>query len=171
MIISSHLEKLQKYHQPQGQTNHCGPFAVATILPLFGIQGLSGEYLAAHFNRLGSSLKRIIPARIPNYATFPWGIVNVFKHYHINARWEIFCRRDTLLSRINTNNIQIVLVGELLKRRTHYLILTGFDDKLGMGFVDPAYPNPSIHWIPEKIFITQWSRLWRNCILIESPDP
>jgi len=169
MIVSSHLNRLQKFHQPQGQTNHCGPYAIATILPLFGITGISGEYLAAHFNRLSSGIGSILPARIHNNATFPWGMVDILKRYQIHARWEILCKRDLLLSRINTNQIQIVLISEISKRYAHYLILAGYDDKLGMGFIDPAYPNAALHWILEKKFMRLWSQLWRNCILVDSP--
>ncbi len=169
MLISKSITLLQRSHQYQAQTNNCGPYAIATILPLFGFEDISGEYLANHFNRLASNNGRFFPGRIKNYSTFPWGMVRVFKQYHINAHWEVFCKRDMLISRIPTDNIQIVLVSDLFKMYAHYLILVAYDEKLGMGLIDPAFPNPAIHWINETTFRKKWGQLGRNCILVSVP--
>jgi hypothetical protein len=169
MLISKSITRLQNSHQYQGLTNNCGPYAIATILPLFGVEGISGDYLANHFNRLASMDGRYIPGRIRNYATFPWGLVWVFKQYHINARWKVLYNRDLLISRIPTNNVQIVLISDLFKMHAHYLILVAYDEHLGMGFIDPAFPNYAIHWITEKTFTKRWGQLGRNTIWVTTP--
>jgi len=169
MFISNSITFLQKSHQYQAQTNNCGPYAIATILPLFGFEGISGEFLANHFNRLASKNLRFFPGRIRDNATFPWGLVMVFKQYHINAHWEVFCNWDLLISRIPTNMLQIVIISDLFKMHAHYLILVAYDEKIGMGFIDSAFPNPAIHWIKETTFRKKWGQLGRNCILVSAP--
>ena len=166
MLISKSLAPLQKFHQYQGQTNNCGPYTIATILPLFGFEGISGDYLAKHFNQLASINGRYFPGRIGGSATFPFGLVRVLKHYHIYAQWEIFYNRNLLISRIPTNKLQIVLLSDIFKMHAHYLIIVAYDEKLGMGFIDPAFPNSAIHWIIEDTFRRKWGQLGRNCILI-----
>ena len=168
MLISKSIKLLQKSHQYQGQTNNCGPYAIATILPLFGLEGISGGYVADHFNQLASISSGFFPGRIRDNATFPWGLVRVFKQYNINSQWRFFCNKDLLISRIPTNNLQIVLISDLFKMHAHYLILVAYDEHLGMGFIDPAFPNSAIHWITEKTFRKKWGQLGRNTILVSA---
>ena len=166
MIISPCLPGLLASHQYQGQENNCGPYAAAIVLSAHG-RKVTGKDLADHMDR--PRWVRLFPVfrRIPGWATFPWGIVDVLREHGLSARWSIRNKPSHLHELITSPIIVIIVLGNWRPVWAHIAILAAFDPARGYGLVDPALPRQEINWRDEKTFLNQWSKLGRILITVE----
>lgn len=169
MIESRYSSLLVSHHQFQGKFNDCGPFNAAIILNSLKEKKVDGRELSIQLNHI--EMKGVVPViyRIPNWATFPWGIVEVLSEAGIMTKWKVWVKPQYLLSHL-VDQIFIVIIGNIIPLWTHYKILTAYNPGFGWGFVDPALKEPSISWQSEESFLSQWNKTGRMVIEI-TPAP
>jgi hypothetical protein len=169
MQESKYSSILISNHQFQGKKNDCGPFCAAIILSALSQNKTSGSDLSNQLNQI--QWKGIVPViyRIPNWATFPWGIARWLRDTGINARWKFFVKAEYLRANLQ-KTIFIVTIGNLFPLWAHYKILTAFHADLGWGFVDPALNRSAIFWQTNDRFISQWNVFGRSVIEIKAGD-
>jgi hypothetical protein len=168
-IESRYSSLLLSHHQFQGKYNDCGPYNAAIILNSLKDKKIDARELSIQLNHI--EMKGILPViyRIPNWATFPWGITRLLREAGITAKWKVWVKPQYLISHL-VDQIFIVIIGSIIPLWTHYKILTVFDPDLGWGFVDPALKEPSISWQSKNSFLSQWNKIGRMVIEI-TPAP
>ncbi len=170
-----------QYHQFQGRTNDCGPTSLAIVAnAVRGREELNGERVAEEMNRLGLAW-RAFPylglSRIPNWATFPWGMVDYLRRQGIPARWRPFGTVERLRRNLLDDRITIVMIGQLLRWErgryrgwAHAKVVFGHIAGQGFLFVDPAVERSGeshrleyhgLSWQREEEFLRQWGNLLR----------
>ena len=180
---------LYEYHSYQGTTNDCGPHSTCIVAnALLGEERFDPQTVAEALNHTSVSpgpFPRIIVRRIPNWATFPWGITDFLNHHDFHAKWHLRGNVERLLSNLRNDVATMVMIGEPLRfeRRKyvgwgHVKILYGYDPLYGYGFVDPgSEKDPSdpwermgIFWQDEPSFLHQWAGLFRIYIEVTLRD-
>ena len=155
-------------HQYQAQSENCGPFCAAMAINAIKGSHLDGNDLALSMNRPGFDHFLITIRRIPNYATFPWGIVDVLSENGIKSSWKFFSNFSDLSSLISQKNILIILTATYQPLSGHYRILASIeDDKI--GFIDPAHPEQDIKYQPRPSFLLEWQNAFNPLITIQVP--
>ena len=168
-INSIWTNALLSAHQFQGISNDCGPYCAAIVLTVLGDK-TEADTLAQQMNKPKWNNGFPVIRRIPNWATFPWGLVDIFKSRGFEANWKLFVSKVELMRLLGDGEYLIVFIGNLIPLWAHSLILISFDDNKGVGFVDPALELKEIHWISERNFINHWSVLGRTVLTIKHPD-
>lgn len=153
-------------HQCQGLTNNCGPFAAATILNTLMHTNTTGDEIAERMNH--PRLIGILPVirRVPNWASFPWGLVDILKENGIHADWRPFRKPLELLDNLHSGLIQMVILGSWSPLWAHVLVLVAYHPEHGWGFSDPAMPDKKIYWRDHQSFLHQWTVMGRNLIRV-----
>jgi hypothetical protein len=162
--VSPLKEAILQNHEYQGKTNDCGPFCLAMISRSVTSTGAHGKDIAAEFNK--TQWKSIFPVvrRIRDWATFPWAISSYLTDLGFKSKWHPFSRYACLIDSIIAPCPPIVIIGSWRPLWAHYMILLESDPIKGLGFADPALPNPELHWFSEKLFIYRWNSMGRMSI-------
>jgi len=170
-----------QYHQYQGVTNDCGPTCLAIAAnAVRGREELEAVRVAQEMNRLGLAWRAfpyLAVSRIPNWATFPWGIVHTLRKRGIPARWRPFGTVERLRKNLLEDQVTIVMVGEPLRWDggryrgwAHAKVVFGHVAERGFVFVDPAVRRSSdpnrleyhgLTWQGLEEFVRQWRNLCR----------
>ena len=170
-----------RYHQYQGGTNDCGPTSVAiAVNALSGRPLLRGSEVARQMSRVAFAWKpfpTLVVPRIPNWATFPWGIVQYMRRQGFQATWRVFGTIERLERNLRSDRMTMVMVGEPWRWRdgsyagwAHVKILFGRIPGRGFLFVDPGLPRSNrpnrlefhgLFWQKEMEFLRQWQNLCR----------
>jgi hypothetical protein len=171
------------WHQYQGEkTNDCAAFSIAIVGNAFlNRPQLDGFQVAREMEKLTlvpSPLPHLTLRKIPQWATFPWGISGYLQSKSIPAKLYWFASVEQLLRNIQEDRFTIVVLGDLLKGWGHAKVLYGYEPtgpqpERGFYFVDPGYPKEwsrphyprGVFWQDENEFKQQWNSLFR--ILIE----
>lgn len=155
-IYSPHIQPLLDELQYQGQRNDCAPFTIATVVNAFFQAGLSGEQLGQAMNRV--RWRGIIPVvrRIPDWATFPWGMVDVFKDYGLEARWRFFASVDYLKTRLLDGYILMPIIVSWRPTWAHVMTLVAWDEQRGWGFANTQTRHSDIYWLEHDHFCQRW---------------
>lgn len=163
--------KLVDFHQYQGRSNDCAPHTVAIVVnALMGQKILQGDRVAKVMNRprLRLKLVPVVIRRVPNWATFPWGIVDALRENGIRARWRFGAGQADLEQALEQGRVPMPIIGEIKVPGlwAHVKALAEIDSVRGYGFVDPGHPAAEIAWQPREEF----ERLWKNLrhLLIET---
>lgn len=175
-----------RWHQYQGDnTNDCAAFSVAIVgNALLNSLHFDGAAVAREMEKpffVGWPVPHIVIHKIPNWATFPWGISGYLQHKNIPARLQWFGDAEDLLRNIQENRLTIVIIGDLLHRWAHAKVLYGFEPtgplpERGFYFVDPGYPKEwsrprhpqGVFFQEEAEFKQQWNNLFRLYIEIKA---
>jgi len=152
--------------QYQGITNNCGPFSTAIALNAYlDTDKYQGEKITQQMNESWRY-------RIPNNATWPWGISHYIRQQGVPARVGLFVSERQLHKTIEQNKVVIVLTGGLettninilgrefelkIKPWGHYKVLTGYDPKRGYQFADPQ--EGKIVFQPRQDFLDEWRHI------------
>ena len=165
MINSPYLDVLQSHHQFQGSSNDCGPFCTATAVNVFHQKQIKGTDLGLAMNRVKW---KVVPTvrRIPNWATLPWGVVDILKEEKLKAHWLVFQKCEKLLDLLARQNILIVIIGNYRPMWSHYKILAAFDSTQGYGFVDSAFRSSDLQWNTTDYFEKHWRKYGSQVIQI-----
>ena len=176
------------YHQYQGRTNDCGPTSVAIAAnALLERQAFHGPVVAEQMSHLGFERRpfpRPVLSRIPNWATFPWGMVHYLRKRGFRAQWHLFGTLERLERNLRADRISVVVVGRPWLFHgwryvgwAHYKILFGMVPGSKLLFVDPGV-DPSVEpaglehygfgWQEQDEFLRQWRNLLR--IFVEVDD-
>jgi hypothetical protein len=163
-ITSMHKVAILQAHQFQGQRNDCAPFSIAMVTNALHGSTIVGEDLAESMNAI--RFRGIIPIirRIPNWATFPWGMVDVFKDLGIKASWRFLGNQERLKTSIITGDIAMPVIGGWIPPWGHVMALLAFDPSLGWGFANTAKRDAELHWMEDELFEQQWRTFGRMVV-------
>jgi hypothetical protein len=145
--------------QFQGQRNDCGPFTTATIINALHGKGLDPIELAEKMNKPAWRGPLFVVRRVPNWATFPWGIVDVLREHGLNARWRLFTPASRLFEGLARGQVLMPIIGEWKPMWAHVMTLVAWDPERGWGFANTQYDHRQIDWHPDKRFRHQWRNL------------
>ena len=169
-----------EYHSYQGDTNDCGAHSICIAAnALLGDKRFDPGIVAEELNH--PSIRRgpiphIIVRRIPNWATFPWGITDYLNSHGFAAEWHPRGDEDRLLRNLRANVATMVTIGEPFRFEGiryvgwgHVKILFGYDALYGYAFVDPGcrkdpsdrWERMGIFWQDEVSFVREWAKLFR----------
>jgi len=156
--ISKFRSQILAAHQFQGRMNDCGPFSAAIVLNAICGLNLRGSNLALAMNSI--KWRGFLPVlrRIPRWATFPWGVVDILKEHGLSANWRCCGKTSNLFTNLLENKITIVIVGEWKPLWAHYLVLVEYHPEKGFGFVDSAISAANVVWKN----LSDFHRLWNN---------
>jgi hypothetical protein len=177
-LAQRHDHDLAHYHINQGSTEDCGPHVVTMVVNFWhGREVLTAPTTARAMNRLKwqAGWPPLVVRRIPNWATFPWGMVDMLREHDVPARWRLFASADHIFQALSENRIVMPIFGQPFRRRgwkfigwSHVAILCGWDAEASVfQFVDSAKSHaPSTR--PHDEFLRLWRYMGR--ILIETRD-
>ena len=86
--------------QYQGDSNDCGPYTIATVINALLKLQIDPSDLALEMARPVWRGIFLVIRRIPNWATFPWGMVDIFRVYGLKASWKLFTPIDYLIDKL-----------------------------------------------------------------------
>lgn len=167
-VIHSPLEaQLLASHQFQGNRNDCGAFTLAIVINALKGTQLRGEDLSTELNQPAWWGPLPIIRRIPNWAIFPWGMVDVFKSYKLPAHWRLFGRRDDLLTGLAEGKILMPITGSWSPLWAHVMTLVAWDPGQGWGFVNTQTAEIRIDWLLDHQFLQQWRNMVQIVVEID----
>ena len=175
---------LSRYHRYQKESLNCGPYSLSIVAnALLDEERFDPDVVAEELNRpsvASSPIPHLVIRRIPNSATFPWGIADYLRQHGFRAKWRPWGNMDRLLKNLRDQVATIVMIGEPVKFEgtkytgwAHVKPVYGYEEGVGLAFVDPGYPKDpddvwggqGIFWQDEKSFLREWANLLR--IMIE----
>ena len=159
------LAALLAAHQHQGSGNHCGPFAAAIALRALGRAEVDGETLARELNRPRWIGPLPLIRRIPNWATFPWGVADVLRRYGLRARWRFAAPWSLLHHGLEQGWLLLPVFGQWRPLWAHIAVLAAYHPQKGWGFVDSAHPRPELVWRDTATFARQWRSYGRLLVM------
>ena len=165
-INSVFTDTLVTNHLFQAQSNNCGPFCAAMVINMVKGSHIDGNDLAQSMNRPRFNLFYPIIRRIPDFATFPWGITDTLAENNILSTWKFFNYYSDLINLLPQKNILIVLTASYKPLSGHYRILTAIEEDR-VGFIDPAYPVNEIHFQPRASFLLDWQNAFNPVIIVQ----
>lgn len=157
------LEKLQC----QGQSNDCGAYTSATVLNALLDLDINGNDLA---NQMEKPVWRgwiYLVRKIPNNATLPWGMEDVFQSHGLNSRWRLFASEDYLKQSLPVQKILMPIIGSWNPTWAHVMTLVAWDELQGWGFANTQYPHHNIHWVNAQKFSNQWKAMARLLVEVD----
>ncbi len=164
-LTSPHLRSLLLAHQWQGKSNHCGPFAAAIVLNALMKTRVTGHDLARELNRPRWIGPLPLIRRIPNWATFPWGVVDALRQHGLRAEWRWATPPHLLHEGLQRGWVLLPIFGQWRPLWAHLAVLAAFHPELGWGFVDSAHPHPNLVWRDAETFLRQWRNYGRMLVL------
>lgn len=117
-LAERHGRPLEHYHIDQGDTDDCGPHAVAMAVNYWhGRTILAADAVAREMNRprLGLGFPPLVVRRIPHWATFPWGMTDMLRQYGIPARWRFGAGEADLRRALREDRLALPMFGEPLR--------------------------------------------------------
>ena len=165
-IFSPHSPAVLQALQYQGQSNDCGPYTTATILNALRGANLNGIELAQHMNQV--SWRRLFPVirRIPNWATFPWGIADVLLEYGLKASWKPLASEEHLRQALEKGHVVMPIIGSWRPLWAHVMTLLAWDQQDGWGFANTQFDDHRMFWMSPEEFSKKWKALGR--LLVEA---
>jgi hypothetical protein len=108
--------------------------------------------------------------RVPRSATFPWGIVDALAASGIPARWRLGGSAEALRGALLNGQLPLLVIGGWRPFWIHWVILLGWDPRLGWGVADPSIAEARIEWRREEQFERWWQTFGRIQVLAK-PGP
>ncbi len=164
-LRSPRLEALLAAHQWQGASNHCGPFAAAMVLRAWGRASVDGLALARQLNRPRWLGPLPYLRRIPNWATFPWGVADVLRQHGLRAHWRWGASFKMLRRGLAQGWALLPVLGQWRPLWAHVAVLAAYHPQKGWALVDSAHPRGELVWLPAGTFARQWRAFGRLLIL------
>ena len=166
-ILSPRTDVLLEKLQCQGQSNDCGAFTSATVLnALLGLD-IKGDDLANEMEKPVWRGLIYLVRKIPNSATLPWGMEDVFQSHGLKARWHFFSNEDYLKQSIPVEKIVMPIIGSWKPTWAHVMTLVAWDETQGWGFANTQYTHHNIHWVDAQKFTDQWKAMARLLVEID----
>lgn len=166
-LLSPHSEKILAALQYQGQTNDCGPFTTATVINALRGSNLEANLLARHMDRPVWRGPRLIIRRVPNWATFPWGMVDVMREHDLKASWRLLRNPDYLKYRLSVGDVLLPVTGSWKPLWAHVMTLVAWDEEKGWGFANTQFSHHNIHWLENDTFLNQWRAFGKMVVRVE----
>lgn len=168
-IHSPRATKMLSALQYQGQSNDCGPYTTATVINALLDLNLDAAQLAREMERPAWRGPFLIIRRIPNWATFPWGMVDVFRSYGLSASWRFFEKPEYLQEQMTGNKILMPIIGSWKPLWAHVMTLVAWDAEKGWGFANTQYQHHEITWLDDSTFRRGWRSMANLLVEVASP--
>jgi hypothetical protein len=169
-LMSPHRPALLASLQYQGSSNDCGPFTTATVLNFCKGLNINAAELAKEMNRPKWRGPILVIRRIPNWATFPWGIVDELRAHGLNAHWRFFSKAEDLHRGLERGDILMPVIGSWKPLWAHVMTLVIWDERLGWGFANTQRNDHAIDWFPDQRFQEQWKAMGRLLIAVRDVE-
>ncbi len=167
-VQSPHTEVILENLQFQGASNDCGPYSAATVICALSNEFVDGGALARQMNKPRRRGVLPIIRRVPNWATFPWGVADVLREYGFAARWRVRTPPEYLRPALANGHVLIPIIGEWRpKTWAHFMPLVAWDETRGWGFANPQNPEKTISWVPDDLFRRRWRNYGRLLVEVE----
>ena len=166
-LQSPHELTLLKALYFQGQSNDCGPYTTATALKALRGINLDPAELAARMSRPVWRGPLFVVRRVPNWATFPWGIVDVLREYGVKAHWRLFSSPEQLWQGLEQGRVLMPVIGSWRPVWAHVMSLVPWDPQLGWGFANTQYAHHHIHWLDDDTLQRRWRAMARILVWAE----
>ena len=186
MVVSPHADALRTAHRYQGDSNDCGPYVVTTIVN--ALQGLHLEpaQVAEAMNQPAWRGRRPVVRRVPGWASFPWGLVDILGRFGLTARWRARARVAELVPALEQGWVLVPFLGGWRPWPPwgHVAVLVAHspndvpdygpdhspeDGPRGWGMVDPMTRTNELYWRSEADFSARWRALGN--LLVEVAPP
>lgn len=156
---SPHQKAILKTLQYQGFSNHCAPYTIASVVNALRQVRLEGANLAEEMNH--PVWRGLIPVvrRIPNSATFPWGIADMLRTYGLKARWRLFAKPESMIEGLPQGKIYMPIIGSWKPVWAHVITLVAWDPQLGWGLANTQHPEAFIEWVEDAKFRSMWRKM------------
>lgn len=165
-VESRFASRVLEQHRSQGRSNDCGPFSTAMVINALCSPGLDPERLARQLDHVRWVGPFPLVRRIPQWATFPWGVVDALRLHGLHASWRPFCKPESLVAWLTQGKIPLVFIGGIRPLWGHVMVLLVRDPLLGWGFADPAWPAHELHWLPDSTFRPQFRTFANTAVLV-----
>lgn len=175
-LATRHGRTLASYHLHQGDTDDCGPYAVTMAVNFWhGKEVLLAPDVARAMNRprFGVGFPPLVIRRIPNWATFPWGIADMLRLHGIPARWRLFATEDHLHRALRENRLLMPIYGEPFRRKeghwrgwSHVALLVGWDAADEAYVLVDSTRTTAPTTMPRAEFLRKWRDMGR--LLVET---
>ncbi len=109
--------------------------------------------------------------RIPDWATFPWGITHLLREFHLRAGWRMFTSPAVLLAGLAEGQVVMPIFGGWRPLWAHTAILAAYHTCLGWGLVNPAVETSTLQWLPDDVFLPAWRSLGSLMIYADRSYP
>jgi hypothetical protein len=158
-ITSPHIDAILAALQHQGSSNDCGPYTTATVLNALLDLNLDGDQLAQQMDKPIWRGPRFVIRRVPNWATFPWGIVDVMQEFGIRSNWRVFESKNHLHLALSQGTILMPILGSLVPLWAHVMILVAWDHHKGWGFANTQFNHQNVYWVTDGYFTSHWNAM------------
>lgn len=169
-IISPHKTDILNKLQYQGESNDCGPTTAATVVNALRNTNLDALELSKRMNKPGRIGCFPVIRRIPNWATFPWGMVDVFKEHGLEAAWGFNRSSKYLRERLERGVVLMPIIGSWKPLWAHVMVLLVCTAGHHWGFANTQYKQRQIYWVRDEIFQQQWRAVGRLLVEINWGD-
>lgn len=170
-LAERHECALEAYHVWQRDTNDCGPHVVTMAINFWrGSEIRAAHVVAQEMNRLriGVGFPPLVVRRIPNWATFPWGIADMLRQHGIPARWRFLAGEAALFRALEENRLVMPIYGEPFRRIdgrwrgwSHVVILLGWDAAQQQYLFVDSSQRAAPTGKPREEFLQQWRNMGR----------
>jgi len=168
-IFSPHKDEILTALQYQGQRNDCGPFTTATVINALRGLNLDAIQLSDEMDKPVWRGIIYVVRRIPNWATFPWGMVDVFRSYGLSARWRLFATTQYLKEFLPQGKVLMPIIGEWRPSAwAHVMSLVAWDEVQGWGFANTQHNHHNIDWHPNDEIMRRWKAMGHLLVEIEN---
>jgi len=165
-ITSPHKTIILENLQYQGYTNDCGPSTTATVINALQGKGLQAKSLADEMDKPRWKGIFLVIRRIPNWATFPWGMVDVFRQHGLDASWRLNASPEYLKDALPQGLILMPIIGSWKPLWAHVMTLLVYSPEEGWGFGNTQHQHHNLHWVSDETFQHQWKATGRLLVRI-----
>jgi hypothetical protein len=156
--------------QFQGRSNDCGSYTTATVLNALTGSEINGIELANQMDKPVWRGPLFVVRRVPNWATFPWGIVDIIRSSGLEASWQLFSSANQLTSALRGRRIVMPIIGSRKPLWAHVMTLVAWHYQLGWGFANTQYNHHHIDWLDDQVFQRHWKALGRLMVYVHVPE-
>jgi hypothetical protein len=175
-IADRHGRSIASTHLFQGDTDDCGPHVVTMAVNFWhGEDRLNAPDVARTMNqpRVGVGFPPLVIRRIPNWATFPWGMADMLRLHGIPARWRLLASEDHLHRALRENRLLMPIYGEPFRRIdgrwrgwSHVVLLVGWDATNEEYLLVDSTRHTAPTTMPRAEFMRKWRNMGR--LLVET---
>ena len=156
-ITSPHIDAILAALQHQGSSNDCGPYTTATVLNALLDLNLDGDQLAQQMDKPVWRCQSFVIRWVPNWATFPWGIVDVMQEFGLRSTWRVFESKNHLQLALSQGSVLMPILGSLVPLWAHVMILVAWDLHKGWGFANTQFSHQNVYWVTDGYFTSHWN--------------